>query len=66
MYDRQPIGNIEEGILYFHFKFSFLSFWTLPVGGGGRGGVQLDDFWQRSLTVFFLSLEEHNTCQVPP
>ena len=23
MYDRQPFGNIKEGILYIHFKFSF-------------------------------------------
>ena len=82
MYDRQPFGNIEEGILYFHFKFSYwnavrkkmqnlgkhlfkgaLSFWTLPVGGEG---VRLDDLWQRYLTVFFLTFEEHNACQVPP
>ena len=46
-----------------HLFKGALSFWTLPVGGEG---VRLDDLWQRYLTVFFLTFEEHNACQVPP
>ena len=47
-----------------HFFKRALSFWTLLVGEGG--GVRLDALWQRSLTVFFLTLEEHSAYQVPP